>query len=104
MARSRRMYPAEYREQVIALARAGKTVKELAAEFEPLAQTIRNWLALADADAGTRHDVLTSAEREEMARLRKENRQLKLERDILGKAAAWFARETGTIPRGSSNS
>jgi len=104
MARSRRMYPAEYREQVIALARAGKTVKELAAEFEPSAQTIRNWLALADADAGTRHDVLTSAEREEMARLRKENRQLKLERDILGKAAAWFARETGTIPRGSSNS
>ena len=104
MARSRRMYPAEFREQVIALARAGKTVKELAAEFEPSEQTIRNWLERADADAGTRHDVLTSAEREEMARLRKENRQLKLERDILGKAAAWFARETGTIPRGSSNS
>jgi len=104
MARSRRMYPPEFREQVIALARAGKTVKELAAEFEPSEQTIRNWLALADADAGTRRDVLTSAEREEMTRLRKENRQLKLERDILGKAAAWFARETGTIPRGSSNS
>ena len=104
MPRSRKAYPVAFREQVIALAQAGRSAKELAAEFEPSEQTIRNWIAQADADAGTRHDVLTSAERQEMARLRKENRQLKVERDILGKAAAWFARETGTIPRGSTGS
>jgi transposase len=48
--------------------------------------------------------VLTAAEREELIRLRREVRQLRLERDILSKAAAWFARETGTIPSGSSGS
>jgi len=45
-----------------------------------------------------------AAERDELARLRRENKQLRLERDILSRAAAWFARETGTIPSGSSNS
>ncbi|RQS26577.1 IS3 family transposase, partial [Burkholderia sp. Bp8990] len=58
----------------------------------------------ADRDAGIRHDGLTSAEREELSRLRRENRQLKLEREILAKASAWFARETGTLPdKGSSS-
>ena len=61
-------------------------------------QSIRNWVAQADRDAGRRTDGLTTTEREELERLRRENRQLKLERDILSKAAAWFARETNTIP------
>lgn len=97
-------YPAAYREQIIALARAGRSAKELAQEFEPSEQTIRNWIFQAEADRGERPGVLTSDERAELQRLRRENRQLKVERDILGKAAAWFARESGTIPPESSSS
>ena len=95
-------YPPAYREQIIALARAGRTAKALAAEFETSEQTIRNWIFQAAADRGEHPGALTTAEREELTRLRRENRQLKVERDILGKAAAWFARETGTIPPASS--
>lgn len=101
---ARRTYPPEFRQQLIALARAGRTPEALAQEFEPSAQTIRNWVAQADRDGGTRLDGLTTSEREEMTRLRRENRQLKVERDILAKAAAWFARETDTIPSGSTGS
>ena len=57
----------------------------------------------ADRDEGRRQDGATSAEREELTRLRRENRRLRQERDILAKAAAWFARETAVIPSGSSN-
>jgi transposase len=101
---AKRTYPPEFRQQLIALARAGRTPEALAQEFEPSAQTIRNWVAQADRDGGTRTDGLTTSEREEMTRLRRENRQLKVERDILAKAAAWFARETDTIPSGSTGS
>ena len=104
MPRTRPPYPPEFREQLVALVRAGRTPEELAREFEPSAQTIRTWVEQAAADQGERPSALTTAEREELARLRKEVRQLKLERDILGKAAAWFARETGTIPGSSSGS
>lgn len=97
-------YPPAYREQIIAWARAGRSPKELAREFEPSEQTIRHWLFQDAADRGERPGALTSEERAELARLRRENRTLKVERDILGKAAAWFARETGTIPPGSSDS
>jgi transposase len=83
-------YPAAYREQLIALARAGRTPKELAVELEPSEQTIRNWIFQAAADRGERPVALTTAEREELTRLRREVRRLKVERDILGKAAAWF--------------
>jgi transposase len=79
-------------------------VNELAEEFEPSDQTIRNWVAQAQADGGQRKDLLTSAEREELARLRRENKQLKVERDILAKATAWFAKETDTTPKKSSGS
>jgi len=98
MPRSRSPYPPEYRAKIVALAKAGRTVDELAAEFEPSHQTIRNWIAQAAADRGERPGELTSTERAELTRLRRENRRLQLERDILGKAAAWFARETGVIP------
>jgi transposase len=100
--RKSRVYPPEFREQMIALVRTGRTPEELSREFEPSGQTIRNWVQQADRDGGTRTDGLTSGEREELASLRRENRRLKVERDILSKAAAWFARETGTIPSGSS--
>jgi transposase len=98
MPRSRPPYPAAFREQIVALARAGRSVPELAREFEPTEQTIHNWLRQADRDDGKRADGLSSAEREELRRLRKENRQLRMEREILSKAAAWFARETDALP------
>ncbi len=89
---------------MVALVRAGRTPDELAAEFEPTSQTIRNWVRQADIDEGRRSDGLTSSEREELRRLRKEVKNLRIEREILGKAAAWFARESGSIPpKGSSS-
>ena len=104
MAKKHSPYAPEFRRQMVELVRAGRTPEELAKEFEPSAQAIRNWVAQADRDEGRREDGLTTAEREELNRLRRENRQLKLEREILSKAAAWFARETHVIPPRGSNS
>src|ERR1700751_5894344 len=88
----------------VELVRAGRSPEELAREFEPTAQSIRNWLAQCERNAGRGDGGLTTAEREELNRLRRENRQLRLEREILSKAAAWFARETNTIPHKGSSS
>ena len=104
MPRSRPPYPPEFREQMVALVRSGRTPEELAKEFEPSAQSIRNWVKQAGLDEGRRTDGLSSGEREELRRLRREVRQLKVEREILKKAAAWFARETGSIPDKPSSS
>ena len=104
MPRSRPAYPPEFRQKLIELVHAGRSPEELAKEFEPKAQTIRNWVAQADANGGKRHDVLTSVEREELGRLRKENRKLRVEREILAKATTWFAREADTKPKKSSGS
>jgi len=103
MGKTRRSYPPEYREQIIALARAGRSAAELAREFDPSEQTIRNWLFQAQVNTGERSDGLTTDDKEELARLRKENRRLREEREILKKAAAWFAEETGSTPKGRSN-
>lgn len=104
MSKSRQPYSPEFREQMVALARSGRTPESLSREFEPSAQAIRNWVEQADRDAGLRADGLTSAERKEIRRLRRDNRRLRVERDILAKAAAWFARETDAVPKGSSHS
>jgi transposase len=111
MPRTRPPYPTEFRRQMVELVRAGRDPNELAREFEPSAQAIRNWVAETDRSEGRREakpppaDLgLTAAERDELVRLRRENRQLKLERDILSRATAWFARETGVLPPGSSSS
>jgi transposase len=104
MPKTRPPYPPEFRRQMVELVRAGRSPEELAREFEPSAQAIRTWVQQAERDGGQRDDGLTSAEREELRRLRREIRQLRQERDILAKAAAWFARETGSIPSGSSSS
>jgi len=101
MPRTRNPYPAEFREQIVALARAGRSVEDLAREFEPCAATIRDWIKQADRDGGRRADGLTSEERDELRRLRRENRQLRQERDILAKAAAWFAQSDVTSSRSS---
>lgn len=104
MPKSHPQYPAEFRARMVELVRSGRSPEELAREFEPSSQAIRNWVRQADLDDGRRADGLTTAERDEPTRLRRENRQLKTEREILSRAAAWFARETGSIPPGSSNS
>ncbi|PIK73556.1 hypothetical protein CS379_07745 [Methylobacterium frigidaeris] len=107
MPHTRLPYPAEFRRQIVELVRAGRDPTDLAREFEPSAQAIRNWVAQADKTEERREaktETLTAAEREELIRLRREVRQLRLERDILSKAAAWFARETGAVPSGSSGS
>jgi transposase len=82
----------------VELVRSGRTAASVAREYEPSVQTIRNWVRQADLDEGRRSDGLKSDEREEIRRLRRENRQLKLEREILKKAAAWFAQESGSVP------
>jgi transposase len=97
-------YPPEFRQQLVELVRKGRTPAELAREFECSAQAIRNWVRQADRDEGQRSDGLTSVEREELGRLRRENRRLREEREILAKAAAWFARETGSVRPKSSSS
>ena len=104
MPRSHRQYPSEFRSRMVELVRSGRSPEDLAKEFEPSSQAIRNWVRQADVDEGRRADGLTSVERDELGRLRREVKQLKTEREILSKAAAWFARETGSIPSGSSNS
>jgi transposase len=104
MPKSHARYAPEYRRRMIELVRAGRSPDELAKEFEPTAQSIRNWLTQADLDEGRRHDGLTSDERQELTRLRRENRILRAEREILAKAAAWFATETGSVPSRRSNS
>lgn len=104
MAKTRRAYAPEFRQRLVELVRAGRSPGQLAKEFEPTAKSIREWVAQADRDEGRREDGLTSAKREELVCLRRENKQLKLEREILSKAAAWFARETDVIPSKGSNS
>lgn len=104
MPKSRRPYPPEYRERMIELVRTGRSPESLAREFEPSAQCIRNWVRQAERDAGRRQDGLTTDERTELQRLRRENATLREEREILKKAAAWFARETGSIPSKGSDS
>src|SRR5436190_21084844 len=104
MAKTRPPYTPEFRRQMVELVRAGRSPEELAQEFEPTAQSIRNWVGQVECDAGRRGDGLTRAEREELKQLRRDNRQLRLESDILSKARAWFARDTNTIPSRGSGS
>jgi transposase len=97
-------YTPEFRQQVVDLVRSGRTPEELAREFEPSPTAIRNWVKQSDLDAGRRTDGLTTAEREELAQLRREVRRLREEKEILGKAAAWFAKESDYAPRRGSRS
>jgi transposase len=89
---------------MVELVRSGRNPEELAREFEPSAQSIRNWVCQSDLVDGRRSDGLTTEEQGELRRLRRENVRLRQEREILAKAAAWFARETGSVPEKSSSS
>ena len=111
MPKTRPPYPVEFRRQMVELVRAGRDPTELAREFEPCAQAIQNWVAEANRSEGRREAKLpaaepglTAAERDELVRLRRESRQLKLERNSLSRATAWFARETDVLPSGSFGS
>jgi len=104
MPRTHPPYAAEYRRRIVELARGGRTITALAREFEPTVETIRQWIKQAGLDEGLRSDGLTTTEREELNRLRREIRVLREEREILAKAAAWFAQETGATPSRRSHS
>jgi transposase len=78
-------YPPEYRRWIVELARAGRSINELAREFEPSANDIRKWVKQAGLDDGLRSDGLTTDERAQLNRLRRENRVLREEREILAK-------------------
>tara|TARA_B100000315_G_C14516531_1_gene559430 strand:+ start:21 stop:368 length:348 start_codon:yes stop_codon:yes gene_type:complete len=104
MPKNRPPYAPEYRQQMVDLVRGGRTPEELSREFEPSAQSIWNWVRQAERDEGIRSDGLTTEEKEELRHLRREVRVLREEKEILAKAAAWFAQETGSTPRGRSSS
>jgi transposase len=106
MAKSKtsKRYTPEFKRQMVELHRAGRRVPELAREFGPTPWTIALWVKQSDRDAGRGDGGLTSAERGELTRLRRENRRLKMEREILAKAAAWFAQETTPNAKNSSDS
>ena len=106
MAKSKhaKRYPRQFQAQLVQLHRAGRSLSELSREFGCSSWAISRWVKQADREAGTGDGGLTTEERAELARLRRENRRLKLEREILGKAAAWFAQETAPNSKFSSDS
>ena len=103
MAKTTTRYTPEFKHQMVELHRAGRSATSLAREFGPTAWTIGLWVRQAARDGGKGDGGLTSAEREELTRLRRENRKLKEEREILAKAAAWFATESGPSKRSSGS-
>jgi transposase len=91
--RPRRSFTPEFKAEVVELCRAGdRSIGQVARDLDLTETSVRKWIAQADIDSGLR-DGLTSAEREEMARLRKEVRMLREDRDILRRATAFFAKE-----------
>jgi transposase len=103
MAKTTTRYTGEFKRQMVELHRTGRSATSLAKEFGPTAWTISLWVRQAARDTGKSDGGLTSAEREELSRLRRENRKLKEEREILAKAAAWFATESGPSKRSSGS-
>ena len=94
MPRTHTVYPPEFRAEAVRLYRtSGRGLKTIAEELGIAQESLRRWAKQQDLDAGRRSDGLTTEEREELRRLRRENRILREERDILKKAAAFFARE-----------
>jgi transposase len=99
-----RAYPSEFRHKALELVRSGRSVAAVSRQLDVSRQTIMNWMKQEDADSGFRPELLTTEERKELTMLRRENKRLKIEQEILSKAAAWFAREADTIPSKPSDS
>jgi|SRR5437879_2045712 len=97
-------YAPEFKQQMVELVRAGRSPKQLSKEFGCSVWSIRGWVQQANRDAGHGDGGLTSVERAEFTKLKREVRQLKLEREILSKAAAWFAQEIAPNTKPSSDS
>lgn len=95
MGKTRPPYPEEFRREAVALVRSDqeRTVPEIAKSLQISDQTLRNWVRQADVDVGIREGLSTD-EREELRRLRKEVRTLRQEKEVLAKATAFFARES----------
>jgi transposase len=92
--KSRRQFSKQFKTETVGLIRSsGKSVPQVCRDLDLAESVVRRWLAQADIDDG-RREGLTTAEREELTRLRRENRVLREEREILKKAATFFARET----------
>ena len=89
---------------MVELVRSGRSPEELSREFEPTAQTIHNWVKQTDLDAGLRSDGLTTEEREELRLLRRENKRLRMEQEILKKAAAGPTLRVGALLGGATRS
>jgi transposase len=94
--KTRPAYPEQFRREAIELLRAGRSPRELAESLGVSQQTLRNWRRQDQVDRHERDDGLTSDEREELRRLRRENARPTQERDLLKRAAAFFAKETET--------
>jgi transposase len=95
--RTRPPYPEQFRREAVALVRSeGRSIRDVAEGLGVSQQSLRAWLKRTQLDAGERQDGLTSDQREELRRLQVENRRLRQEREILKRAAAFFARETET--------
>src|SRR3954470_9388267 len=96
MPKTRPAYPPEFRSEAVQMLRAGRTPRELAQSLGVSEQTLRNWRRQDQVDRHERDDGITTDERAELARLRRENQRLRQERDLLKRAAAFFATENGT--------
>lgn len=94
MPKSRPPYPPEFRREAVAMVRSGRPVKEVAEALGMTEQSLRTWVKQEALDRRERDDGLTSAEREELRALRRENARLKQERDLLKRAAAFFAADS----------
>jgi transposase len=100
MPKSHAPYPPEFRAEAVRLMRtSGKPLAQIARELEITSETLRIWRKQAEIDEGLRHDGLTTEETEEVRQLRREVKRLREEREILLKAAAFFAQETGQTPK-----
>jgi transposase len=101
--KKRTKYSAEYKKRLVDLVRAGRKVSELSREFGVHGSCIHDWVKRADVDEGVVEGVSTD-ERAELAKLRRENAQLREEREILKKFAAWSAQEANWTPSKRSGS